>query len=192
MGWWRENGELIGDGPADRLSDFLRDVGKGRAPALKSVLAALDRALRRNPPQFVRDPEAVGGLIAAYPPDGPLLWQAREVPGELVERCHGALEEIAVDYLDNSLETLPTVAELLATFRFVLRPLVPAKVSAPPGFALVRIAYAHGERRLVTGVGLACLDRFLAGYGLTRDRDAVPQKDPAKFASWNSASGPVA
>jgi hypothetical protein len=185
MGWWRERtGDLIGDAPADRVSGFLSRAGEEGPLALDTVLGAIDRALRRNPPYFVADPESVDGQLAAHPASGPALWQTSEPPGSLVEGCHDALEEIAVDYLDNSLETLPTCAELLATFRFVLAPLVPGTVTAPPEFELRRIAYETGDRRLVTGVPLSCLEVILADFGLSRDPDALPQRDPPEFASW--------
>lgn len=184
MGWWRENGDLLGDGPADRVSEFLSDAAETGPLTLDSVLAALDQALRRNPAHFVTDPKTVEGLLAAYPSEGPAVWQAPDVAAALVEACQDTLERIAVDFLDNALETLPTCAELLSTFRFVLAPRLPGEVAAPAGFDLRRISYAPGQRALVTDIDLACLEHVLADFGMTRDPDGVPQGDPPEFASW--------
>jgi hypothetical protein len=186
MGWWRDKtGDLIGDGPADHISDFLAEVG-GEAPlSLATVLAALDGALRRNPAQFVADPDGVDGTLAAHDTGGAVLvWQSRDVPADLVEGCHGLLEAIAIDYLDNSLEALPTCSEVLASFCFVLGPRVPDTVTAPPGVDLFRIAYIRGNRRFVRDVQLADLERIADGFGLERDRDAIPQDKTPGFASW--------
>ncbi|WP_299628735.1 hypothetical protein [uncultured Tateyamaria sp.] len=186
MGWWREkSGDLIGDGPADRIADLLSGDFGETTLSLATILASLDSALRRNPAQFVTDPQNVGGELAAHDASSDaVIWQAHDAPYALVERCHETLEAIAMDYLDNSLEALPTCSEVLSNVRFALVTHIPTTVTAPPGFDLHRIAYMPGTRCLVRDVTLACVKRIAGDFGLTQDRDAVAQIDPPAFASW--------
>ena len=185
MGWWHDkNGNLLGDAPIDRAGDWLDKLEAGGAVPLSSVLAAIDRALRRNASHFLVDPTSVAGRLGAYPKAGRADWQADDVDEDWVESCHEILDRIAIDYLDNGEETLPKCAELLQSFTFVVAPRIPERLLTHPDFDLQAIEYASSEKAMVKNVRLEDLEPVLERFDVQRDADRQPQQSSEAFVSW--------
>lgn len=183
MGWWKTQVGVIGDGPADRLSEALTPFPLASADVIG---ASFHAALVRNPENFAADPEG-----AQAPPA--IIWQdGREEPSgeadpDLIDAFQNALEASTLDYLDSPMARRPTVAELYATLSFVIGPRIPAldRIDAPD-----TPAPDADDRRIVLAAetSLASVAGAVERAGLTRDADAVAQ-DAARpaFASWSGA-----
>ena len=186
MGWWKEAGLTLGDGPADRFDDCLNEVQDSQPFSLATFLWALDQAFRRNPAAFVLDSQGHTAAFVALPEDGGAQIEPARGSVKQVEACQAALEAIALEYSESGLERLPSLSELLANAAFVLRPLVPTVVFADPDFRLGRIACSQKpEEILLLEVRWRELAPLLEQSGLTRDPDALPQPtNPPEFASW--------
>ncbi|TIX49621.1 hypothetical protein [Alteraurantiacibacter aquimixticola] len=186
MGWWRKNGLALGDDPADAVGDCLDRILQRQPTILSELLGAIDAALRRNPGEFVSDPLPRLGSLVAIADSRADPVSAQPAPEWMIDECHSALETIAMHYRDSGHDRVPTLAELLETFAFVLRPLVPVAVLAEPGFALAKLEYGDGATEVrIAGVGWRGLEAVLEQWQLRRDPDAVPQgADPPAFASW--------
>jgi hypothetical protein len=199
MGWWNESGMTIGDGPADRLAEVVAGAEEGLS--LAAALAAFQAALRRNATAYVGDPEALEATLVAHARDGSSCLPDAAASDSLVDAFQDAIEASAMEYRESQLERPPTTAELLETLAFVLRPLVPDPVAAPPGFELHHIvlgADAETDADLVRpsqrivlppSVSWREVERAVLALGVVRDADAIPQPEPPDFASWTSQPG---
>jgi HEAT repeat len=199
MGWWSESGMTIGDGPADRVAAVVAEAGERLS--LAAALAGFQAALRRNAAAYVGDPEALASAVVARARDGRSC-PAEGIPADsLADAFQDAIEASAMEYRESELERLPTTAELLETLAFVLRPLVPGPVAAPPGFELHHIGveagagteadWARPSQRIVLPQSLSWqrVESAVLALGLVRDADAAPQPEPPHFASWTRQPG---
>lgn len=133
MGWWHTGigDDIIGDGPADSITDALHAIVSQRRQrnlerlTLKQLLEAVAKAISTDSDSFLSD---VNGRTA-----GPIVAN-RGTPFEvrgtkdadvdftvLHELLH-RFSEIAAEYQDTELERKPRLSELLAALGFVLRP----------------------------------------------------------------------
>jgi hypothetical protein len=127
MGWWtRDNGDIIGDLPVDRILQAMRAIaerstGKPTLPAMLSIAAA---AIARRPDALVSDPANVpkSSVARVLLHDGKRFDGDRSPPDtEAVNTLWDQFEHIAADYLSTELKRRPTLSELLASLAFVLR-----------------------------------------------------------------------
>jgi len=130
MGWWAtgNNDDIIGDGPADIMTDALIDVVSryGRSPVLtlQELLDVLVAALRHNPESIVSDADNVTKIqvIAEVEKEsGRLSSSASPAPDEdLLRLFYDAFEKIADEYQESGFNRKPRISELMATVDFVL------------------------------------------------------------------------
>lgn len=132
MGWWAtgNNDDIIGDGPADIMTDALIDIvaryGKGRSPVLtlQELLDVLVAALRHNPESIVADADNVTQIrvIAEVEKEsGRLSSSASPAPDKDLPRLfYNAFEKIADEYQESGFNRKPRISELMATVDFVL------------------------------------------------------------------------
>ena len=130
MGWWAtgNNDDIIGDGPADIMTDALIDVVSryGRSPVLtlQELLDVLVAALRHNPESIVSDADNVTKIqvIAEVEKEpGRLSSSASPAPDEdLLRLFYNAFEKIADEYQESGFNRKPRISELMATVNFVL------------------------------------------------------------------------
>ncbi len=129
MGWWEagDEGDIIGDDPADRLTSALRNLVSSRQqralppkPTLSEFLASMREALRRynysatdvgEPPRY-----DVGAVLT---PGDNVVYSDRQGNEDDIRVLTEAFDAVAADYRD-VLERAPSVRELVATVSFVL------------------------------------------------------------------------
>src|SRR5438876_4625186 len=104
MGWWEsEDGQiLLGDGPADTLSEALQGAAKhlGRTPTLQEILDAMEGALKVNPHGLIQEAQdRISGLIAILNSGARVSTTGSAAPA-LVRILYQAFEDITAEYQD--------------------------------------------------------------------------------------------
>jgi hypothetical protein len=125
MGWWRnDNGDAVGDGPADSVSLALRELSSKLDHALRlgELLGAVEHVVNAKGADLLKDDDG-GGLS---------LRAVLDVDGvETTVDAEPAISDIVRDAVDELCGTIsneyeeilghrPTRSELVATFRFAL------------------------------------------------------------------------
>jgi len=121
MSWWDtgNEGDVIGDRPADLAGGALKEIARKRKPKLEELL----RAIGVSVGAYASDAPAPGELVAeggdgSQPvSSGPL--RADDSVNDLLPPIRHALGEIAKEYRERW-ERKPKLSELLSTFAFVL------------------------------------------------------------------------
>lgn len=149
MGWWGTGNrdDMIGDGPADRLTEALNRLAASQAheqakPTLEELLDGFAAAVRALP-------EFLFGEVG-YTPFKRLSARLEpgsvEISGGEYARAAGvqrALAEVFTDivfeYEDSEMERKPRLTELLSTLSFVLGAEAERWVSLPEGVSLADI-----------------------------------------------------
>lgn len=131
MGWWEadDQGTVIGDDPADRLTSAFRDLVSGRRergappkPTLPQFLASVREALRRyfRDATEMKSPGAeVADVTAVLTPGDNLVHPDPQGDEDDIRVLADAFGATAEDYRD-VLDRDPSVREIVATVNFIL------------------------------------------------------------------------
>jgi hypothetical protein len=146
MGWWEgENeGDVIGDGPADTLSLAFKEINRlqGRTLTLNDALASVLQALQLNPRALVEDPDPPVTALKAELNDGQTV-VSTATPASKDNRpikvLHQALVDIVTEYQDMEDHRKPRLREILETMAFILGPDDQDFVVTPNGSGVRRI-----------------------------------------------------
>lgn len=133
MSWWEQvSGEVLGDGPADRVRTAFADVARRREetgaplPGPDDLVAALEVAIQRGL-DLLEKPRLVARLGG-----GARVTSHERPPGPLVDGLTAALEGARTDYR-SAWDRDPSAAELASTVAFVLAPVADRVLDLPEG-----------------------------------------------------------
>lgn len=147
MGWWHTSEGTLGDDPADRLGDWLTALPAQTSPG--ALLRLLEEALSDRPFAYLQNPGALATVrIGLFAREGQRLQRLRaagpawEAPPLRAARL--AFRGVRTSYQD-VLARGPTLAELLGSLSFVLRPTPGAYLAWPAGWSFDEISCAPHE-----------------------------------------------
>ena len=144
MGWWMtDDDNMLGDGPADTLSDALLEAAKrrGAKPTLLEFLNAWLGVLASSASGLIQDATPPITALSARLRSGDVVTSTApaQAADPLVRILFQASEDIAVEYGEGDEPRKPRSTELLGTAAFILGPASQRFLQIPGGTGVQEI-----------------------------------------------------